>query len=460
MNRFASLTLAATLATALGASALAQSNNPLTPEAGKRPASAYPVPYTPATVDEINAVLQRVHGYIDRVTPPVFLDAKTGAPITDLATHAGEVKPSPTDFSVTSYEWGVTYSGLLLAAKVTGDARYTDYVSTRLAYVAQGAERFRAAALAADETAVLRIPFRQVNRPMSLDDSGAMAAAMIRAVRAGLHADSLRPHIDRYLDWVAKKQYRFADGTLARHRPLHNALWLDDLYMSVPALTEMAKLTGDARHFDDAARQIEQFAARMFVHEKGLYMHGWIEGMEPHPVFHWARANGWAIVALAELLSELPENHPRRAALLKIFRAHARGLAAVQGATGLWHQLLDRPDSYRETSATAMFVYSIARGVNRGWLDPLAYSGLLSTGWNAVAQQVNATGQVENVCVGTGMGFDPSFYYYRPVSVYAAHGYGPVLLAGAEMIEFRRGKGAKVQVNGGAVHLHASPSRH
>jgi rhamnogalacturonyl hydrolase YesR len=182
--------------------------------------------------------------------------------------------------------------------------------------------------------------------------------------------------------------------------------------------------------------------------------------MEPHPVFHWARANGWAIVALAELLTELPADHPRREALLKIFRDHARGLAALQGATGLWHQLLDRTDSYRETSATAMFVYSIARGVNRGWLDPLAYSGLLSTGWNAVAQQVNATGQVENVCVGTGMGFDPSFYYYRPVSVYAAHGYGPLFLAGAEMIAFRRGKGAQIQVNGGAVHLHASPSRH
>ena len=54
--------------------------------------------------------------------------------------------------------------------------------------------------------------------------------------------------------------------------------------------------------------------------------------------------------------------------------------------------------------------------------------------WNAIASKVNAAGQVEGTCVGTGLAFDPAFYYYRPVSVYAAHGYGPVLLAGSEII--------------------------
>ena len=54
--------------------------------------------------------------------------------------------------------------------------------------------------------------------------------------------------------------------------------------------------------------------------------------------------------------------------------------------------------------------------------------------WNAVSTKVNDKGQVEGTCVGTGMGFDPAFYYFRPVNNYAAHGYGPALLAGAEMI--------------------------
>jgi rhamnogalacturonyl hydrolase YesR len=121
--------------------------------------------------------------------------------------------------------------------------------------------------------------------------------------------------------------------------------------------------------------------------------------------------------------------------VLAQYRAHARGLAARQGGTGLWHQLLDGSDSYLETSASAMYTYAIARGVNKGWLDPIAYGPAALLGWQAVTTKVNAQGQVEGTCVGTGMGFDPTFYYYRPTNVFAAHGYGPVLLAGGEVID-------------------------
>jgi rhamnogalacturonyl hydrolase YesR len=104
----------------------------------------------------------------------------------------------------------------------------------------------------------------------------------------------------------------------------------------------------------------------------------------------------------------------------------------------LWHQLLDRSESYEETSASAMFVFALARGINRGWLDARAFGPATSLGWNAVAQKVNAKGQVEGTCVGTGVGWDPMFYMYRPVHVLAAHGYGPMFLAGAEMLELRK----------------------
>ena len=287
-----------------------------------------------------------------------------------------------------------------------------------------------------------------------------MCVAFINASRAGVQADELRPWIYNYMKWISTSQFRLADGTLARNRPLANSLWLDDLYMSVPALAQMGALTGDRSYFDDAVKQVRQFSERMFVKEKGLYRHGWVQGMEPHPAFHWGRANGWAIIAMAELLSVLPENYPGRAAVLAQYRAHAAGLAAVQSGSGLWHQLLDRNDSYLETSASAMFTYAIARGINRGWLDPLVYGPIVSLGWNALAHQVNVQGQVENTCVGTGMGFDLAFYYYRPVSVHAAHGYGPVLLAGAEMITLREGLGAKAEVSDGAVQFAPSPSQH
>lgn len=431
-----------------------------------RVAPAYPTPYKPAEPAEIGAVLARIADYLEQATPIKVVqlaDDGTRTPVTDLAHLSGRVGFERTDFLLTSYEWGVTYAGMLHAAEATGDARYRDYVARRVHAITTVANHLKSLPPPAEQpTAGPQRAFalRAVLAPRSLDDSGSMCAAFIKAARAGLEPALLRPWIDNYMRWIHTEQLRLADGTLARHRPHHNTLWLDDLYMSVPALAQMGALTGETKYFDDAVKQIRQFSARMFIPQSGLYRHGWVQDMEPHPAFHWGRANGWAIVAMTELLSVLPEDHPGRAAVLAQYRAHAAGLAAVQGRTGLWHQLLDRNDSYLETSASAMFVYSIARGINRGWLDPLAYGPMVSLGWNAVAQQVNAQGQVENTCVGTGMGFEPMFYYFRPVSVYAAHGYGPVLLAGAEMITLRQGKGAAANVNDASVQFAPSPSRH
>jgi rhamnogalacturonyl hydrolase YesR len=203
--------------------------------------------------------------------------------------------------------------------------------------------------------------------------------------------------------------------------------------MGIPSLAQMGKLTGDKKYFDDAVNQIKQYTKRMFIKEKGIYMHGWVQSMETHPEFKWARANGWALLAITELLDVLPENHPGRAFVLEQFKAHVKGLAALQSGSGFWHQLLDREDSYLETSATAIYTYCIAHACNNGWLNPVTYAPMASLGWNAVATKVNDKGQVEGTCVGTGMAFDPAFYYHRPVNVFAAHGYGPLILAGAEM---------------------------
>lgn len=96
--------------------------------------------------------------------------------------------------------------------------------------------------------------------------------------------------------------------------------------------------------------------------------------------------------------------------------------------------MLDKNDSYLETSATAIYAYCIAKAINEGWIDAQAYGPMVLQAWSAVDSKINTVGQVEGVCVGTGMGFDPAFYMYRPVNKFAAHGYGPVLLAGAEII--------------------------
>lgn len=161
----------------------------------------------------------------------------------------------------------------------------------------------------------------------------------------------------------------------------------------------------------------------MWVPEKNLFRHGWVEGMSEHPAFHWGRANGWALLTMCEVLDVLPEDYPQRDKIMSLLRSHIRGLAALQSAEGLWHQLLDRNDSYLETSATAIYVYCMGHAINKGWIDAMAYGPVVQLGWNAITTQINAEGQVENTCVGTGMAFDPAFYCYRPVNVYAAHGY-------------------------------------
>ena len=392
----------------------------------------YRIPYGSQSIDEVTAVLKRVHAYLDGATPMQLVDGQSLAPITDLEQAAENAVFAQGDFRLVSYEWGVTYAGMLNAGKTTGDARFTDYVAKRLNFIRTVADHYRRVKPDGENT-----PVRSVLQPRALDDSGSMCAAMIKAEQAGL-LSGLRPMIDKYIDYISNDQFRLEDKTLARNRPLPDTLWLDDLFMSVPALARMGSLTGQERYFDDAVSQVLQFADRMFVMDKGLFMHGWVQGMEVHPAFFWGRCNGWGLMAMVELLDVLPENHPGYAPVLELLRKHIAGLAALQSGEGFWHQLLDREDSYLETSATAIYTYCIARGVNRGWIDEMAYGPVAQLGWNAVSTRVNTEGQVEGTCVGTGMAFDPAFYYYRPVNVYAAHGYGPVLLAGSEIIEMTK----------------------
>ena len=391
----------------------------------------------PPTQASILEVMNRVYDYLLTATPLRPINGDTGARVS-LDNMPRNVALARTDMRITSYEWGVTYGGMLRATSVTGYQRFRAYVNTRLTGVARMAAHMRANYPTAtvdtfpSSVSGSNYSMRYVLFPQTLDHSGSMCAAMIKAHRAGI--PNLRPWIDNYANWVSNRQFRLSDGTLARNTPMPNSVWLDDLYMSVPCLAQMGTLTGDRRYFDDAARQILQFHSRMFVAQNNLWMHGWIQEMSPHPAFHWARANGWALMATVELLNELPQDHPQRTQLLNILRAHANGLRQVQAPSGLWHQLLDRPDSYEETSSSGMYVYAITRAINRGWLSRNAWAPVALRGWNGLTTKVNSIGQVEGTCIGTGLGWDDTFYLNRPTDVHAAMGYGPIFLAGAEII--------------------------
>lgn len=391
----------------------------------------YPVRYGETKPQDIKIVLDRLYRYLDAATPVQLLNKQSGEELKDLkkANESSIFKQG--DFRLISYEWGVTYTGMLLAGQVTGDKKFSEYSSKRIDFIADVASAYRERYKKNPQTAT---PVRSVLDPHALDDAGSMCAAMIKTSMAGSLKSDVRPMVDNYIHYIMTKEFRLADGTLARNRPQPNTLWLDDLYMSLPALVQMGKLSGDSKYFDEALKQFQLFSGRMYNKSNGLYMHGWVQDMNPHPQFHWARANGWALLTKIELLDALPEGYAGREEVLAQLKTHVYALAALQHGTGFWHQLLDKNDSYLETSATAIYAYCIAHAVNKGWLDVKAYGPMALLAWNAVSSKINEKGQVEGTCVGTGMGFDPAFYYYRPVNNYAAHGYGPALLAGAEMI--------------------------
>jgi len=407
----------------------------------------YPFPYEAPTIVKVKNVLDRVYNYLDAVTPYQLVNRKNGEEIkagNDIDTNT-IVKTG--DFRLTSYEWGVTYSAMLLAGEATGDHKFTAYTNNRLKFIIDVLPAFNRLY---QQYPLRSNPFRQPVDPKALDDAGAVCAAMIKVQRQK-GDPSLRAQIDKYIAYISKAEYRLQDGTFARNRPLKNTLWLDDLYMAVPAIAQMGKLTGDKKFYDDAVKQVVQFSTRMFNKQLGIYMHGWVEGMNVHPEFHWARANGWALMALTELLDVLPPSHPGYETVEQQLQAHIKGLAAYQSGEGFWHQLLDRTDSYLETSATAIYTYCIARAINKGRIDLKAYGPMCLLAWNAITTKINTQGQVEGTCVGTGMAFDPAFYYYRPINVFAAHGYGPVILAGAEIITLL--KNHSFIINDSAVQL-------
>ena len=389
----------------------------------------YKTPYGELTVEQVQKDMDRVFHYIDSVTPAKVLDAD-GNEITDLANLPSGAKLNPGTFRLTSYEWGVTYQALLDAAEILNDPKYKDYVTTRFKLLNDATPGF----LALKEKGETDRQMRQVITPANLDDAGAMGAAAMAAQMADSTLQ-LSEMIERYYNILENNSSRLPDGMLVRQRPLHNAVWLDDMFMAVPTMAIRGKYANDPKAIEDAAKLTTQFIDRMWVPEKKLFRHGYVEGLEQEPTFHWARANGWAILTMCRILDVLPQSSPYYKRILTTLQDHIKGLTDLQSADGFWHQLLDRNDSYLETSATAIYAYCIAHAINQGWVTPETYGPVAHLAWEAVATQINDKGEVEGTCVGTGMGFDTAFYYYRPVSSKAAHGYGPTLWAGAEMIK-------------------------
>jgi rhamnogalacturonyl hydrolase YesR len=387
-----------------------------------------------AQKENIEAIVNSVANNIMRNTSYQFVDLKT-----KKVYATTESFPADADIRTQSlynrweYSNGVMMIGMLKAAKAFNRSEYADYVAKNFEFIFKNADYFKKIYAAKN-----RSEWAQLFRMGSLDDCGALSAALADANEVAKNKQ-YQEYLAKAADYILNKQLRLNDGTLSRNNPRNMTLWADDLYMSVPFLARMGKLTGESKYFDDAVKQVLNFNKYLYNPNTGLYYHCWYSDLEQNGVANWLRCNGWLAMAQVELLNNLPLSHPKRNELIKLLTQQIIGLSRFQDQGGLWHQVMNKPDSYLETSGTAMFVYAIARAVNEKWI-PESYKSIAIEGWNGLSEKVRADGNIEDVCIGTGIADNLSFYYNRPKIFNDFHALGAVLLAGTEMLRLNAGQ--------------------
>jgi hypothetical protein len=166
--------------------------------------------------------------------------------------------------------------------------------------------------------------------------------------------------------------------------PLHNEM-SDSVFMACPIL-------GAAGEHEKAIEHL-RFMERLCLRKDGIYRHS------PLDEAAWGRGNAFALLGQALLLETMPQPDER---VLGSFRALAAALLARQDEEGMWHQVIDRPESYAEFSATAMIAASFKKGIRAGWLPGAAYQPAVEKAWRAILMRTGTDGTVMDVCESTG----------------------------------------------------------
>lgn len=196
--------------------------------------------------------------------------------------------------------------------------------------------------------------------------------------------------------------------------------WIDDMWMVGALLTQANRATQEPLYAERAGLFLNAYLDKL-QQPNGLFFHG------PEFHFFWGRGNGWVAASMAYALQVVPESSPHYARLMKGYKKMMAGLLAHQGADGMWHQLIDHPESYKESSCTAMFTYAFITGVKRGWLDKATYGPAAQKGWLALVKHLDDKAELTDICIGTGQKTDIQYYLTRPRKTGDFHGQAPVL---------------------------------
>ncbi len=196
--------------------------------------------------------------------------------------------------------------------------------------------------------------------------------------------------------------------------------WIDDMYMITMIQSKAFQVTSDPQYIDRAAHEMVVYLDTI-QKENGLFYHA------PDAPFFWGRGNGWMAAGMSELLSSLQNDNPNRPKILAAYQKMITSLKQYQRPDGLWGQLIDKPESWVETSGSAMFTYAIILGIKNGWLDAATYTPIARKAWIALTGYINKDGDISNVCEGTNRKDDYQYYLNRKQKTGDMHGQAPIL---------------------------------
>jgi rhamnogalacturonyl hydrolase YesR len=232
--------------------------------------------------------------------------------------------------------------------------------------------------------------------------------------------------------FITTKATRTPEGALG-HWGGNYQLWVDTLYMACPLLSHLSRLTSDRAYIQDAVHQLDIFAAHTQDESTGVFWHMYDDPARKRVGVLWGRGNGWVVMSYVEVLGNLDRQSPEYARLLAQFRRQVDGLLRLRDAqTGLWHTVLDRPETYLETSASAMILAALVDARRLELYDP-ADPNLITHTWSALSAKVDGDGRVFDVSGGTGPhNFET---YASKIRGTYTWGTGAFLLAGSALQE-------------------------
>ena len=239
------------------------------------------------------------------------------------------------------------------------------------------------------------------------DDPGAPALATV----VWAEEMALLTGDDRYGDVLAAAMHQFkARAAGEPPYPLDRNFIVEDHFFASAVIGRGAHIRTDSNTAGYVNALTDFILQAGIQDESGLYRHS-----RRGPI-HWGRGNGFAAMGLAEYLTYIPANWRRDGGAIESkYRRHMQALVRLQHPSGMYLQVLDRPGSYPELTATCMIGYAMARGIRLGLLGG-EFRQAVGRAWRAASARIDAAGNVTDGCTGTGVMDGLQSYLDRPAN--------------------------------------------